>query len=134
MIHSSRTFRVVALALPVLLSIALTALAHEEEKSKEGKEVTLDGEVLDLYCYMKHPEKGQGLEHAKCATSCINRGLPIGFLSGEEVYLLIGKEHESVAELVAGLAGVQSRLTGILFDHHGVKSIEVVSITKLEKQ
>jgi hypothetical protein len=104
---------------------------HSDMKMGEAEgEVTLQGEVLDLYCFMKHPDNGQGTEHAKCAQNCIRKGLPIGFLSGGEVYLIIGKEHESAADMVVEFAGSQSILKGTMVDHHGVKAIEIASIEK----
>ena len=92
------------------------------------KEVTMTGEVLDLYCFMNHPDDGQGPSHAKCAKACINKGLPIGFMSGGEVYLIVGKDHESAAGMVAEYAGAQSTITGKLIKHHGMKAIELASI------
>jgi hypothetical protein len=94
-----------------------------------GKEVTLTGEILDMFCFMKHPDAGQGPEHAKCAQSCINKGLPIGFITEDgTVYLLIGNDHESAADMVVDFAGKQSVLKGTLVEHHGVKAIEIASI------
>jgi hypothetical protein len=104
---------------------------HHKMHEESNKEVSLVGEVLDLYCYMKHPARGQGLEHAKCAKTCIRKGLPIGFLVDGEVYLIIGKEHESAKDLVVDFAGTQSRLTGTLIEHDGVKAIEVAKIEKV---
>ena len=95
------------------------------------KSVTFEGEVLDMYCFMKHPADGQGAEHAKCATNCINQGLPIGFKVGDDVYLIIGKGHNSAAEMVAGYAGQTSRLKGTLIHHHGMMAIEIDSIEKI---
>ena len=120
-----------------LLLGALTALAGDEHKHHKmqgtpDNNVTLVGEVLDLYCFMEHPQNGQGLGHAQCAQKCINKGLPIGFLTEGEVYLLLGQDHESAKDVVVNFAGMQSRLTGKLIDHHGVKSIEVVSIEKID--
>ena len=99
---------------------------HSDMKSgmksdETAGQVTLTGEVLDLYCFMKHPATGQGEGHAKCATSCINKGLPIGFLSDGVVYLIIGKDHESAKDMVADFAGTQSVLTGTLVEHDGIK-------------
>jgi hypothetical protein len=125
--------------LPALIVLVLgVSVASGEEKNATKttapKEVTLEGEILDLYCFMKHPEDGQGADHIKCATSCIGKGLPIGFLSGGTVYVILGgKDHASAKDLVAGYVGVQSRLTGLLIEHDGVKSIEVASIAPVKK-
>ncbi|MGD8413589.1 MAG: hypothetical protein PVF33_05125, partial [Candidatus Latescibacterota bacterium] len=96
---------VLVLALSIAVGAgALGTAAMAQDAQHEGHsgmkmdepsgQVTLKGEVLDLYCFMKHPDSGQGPGHAKCAQSCINKGLPIGFLSDGEVYLIIGKDHE----------------------------------------
>ena len=100
------------------------------ETDKEGK-VTLEGEILDLYCFMKHPDDGQGADHAKCARTCILKGLPIGFMVDDKVYLIVGKDHESAAELVVELAGKPSRITGVMTSHHGMDAIEIESIEEI---
>lgn len=125
---------VAALAVLLASAFAFHAMAqehdhdHGKKDAKTNTEVTLQGEVLDLYCFMMHPADGQGPGHAKCAKNCIRKGLPIGFLADGEVYVLVGKDHESAADLVVDLAGTQARLKGRLMDHHGVKSIELHSI------
>lgn len=129
---------ILVLVFAMLLSFgALKAVADQHEHmghemhGEANEEVVLVGEVVDLYCYMKHPSMGQGLEHAKCAKSCIRKGLPIGFLSNGEAYVIIGKEHESAKDLVVDFAGIQSRLTGMLIEHDGVKAIEFIKIEEL---
>jgi hypothetical protein len=104
---------------------------HDSMSSDTNKQVTLVGEVIDLYCFMEHPGDGQGPDHAKCAQSCIKKGLPIGFLADGEVYLIIGKEHESAKDLVVDYPGMQARLTGTLIEHDGMKAIEIESIEKV---
>jgi hypothetical protein len=121
-----RLLIVLAVAAVALLTVA--AFASEEGKAKT---VTFEGEILDMYCFMNHPDTGQGADHAKCATKCIQKGLPIGLMVGDDVYLIIGKDHGSAADLVAEFAGSQSRVTGTVVEHHGVKAFEIVSIEKI---
>ncbi|NIM65853.1 MAG: hypothetical protein GTO51_07690 [Candidatus Latescibacteria bacterium] len=135
---SNITRSIPILGLSVFLGFgALNAFADQKEHKhhkmhgEADQEVVLMGEVLDLYCYMKHPANGQGPDHAKCAKTCIRKGLPIGFLADGEVHLIIGKEHESAKDLVMDFAGTQSRLTGTLIEHDGVKAIEIVKIEKV---
>lgn len=120
----------VALALAVAPAIlwAQAEHQHEDASTMKPKQVTMTGEVIDLYCFMAHPADGQGPDHAKCAKTCMEKGLPIGFLSNGEVYVITGKDHESVKDIVAPFAGMQSQLTGNLIEHHGVKALELVSI------
>jgi len=118
----------IVLAAAALALLAVAAFAGDKE---EAKTVTLEGEILDMYCFMNHPDTGQGADHAKCATKCIQKGLPIGLKVGDDVYLIIGKDHESASDLVAEFAGMQSRVTGMVVEHHGMKAFEIVSIEKI---
>jgi hypothetical protein len=140
-----KNFRNGLLVLGLSLAVgsgALSAVAMAQHGQHEGHsemqkddaegQITLKGEVLDLYCFMKHPDSGQGPGHARCAKNCISKGLPIGFLSDGEVYLIIGKEHESAKDMVVDFAGSQAILKGTLVDHHGVKAIEIASIEKTD--
>jgi len=56
---------------------------------------TVTGEVVDLACYLPHPESGKGASHRKCAETCAKKGLPIGLLTDDkQVYLLL-EDHEN---------------------------------------
>jgi hypothetical protein len=123
--------RMLVAAMTVILATSAIALAGDEAKKEKAAPVTLTGEVLDLYCYMQHPESATGAEHAKCAAGCVAKGLPIGFLTTDgTLYLIVGKDHESAATAdVTGLLGKQSTVTGYVREQKGMKAIELVSIT-----
>lgn len=122
----SRAFRLAAI---VALTLApLTAFAHGKKHEEKPQTVTLTGEVMDLVCYMQHPESGQGAEHAQCAKQCINKGLPPGLKVGEQLYLLMGEGHASIIEQVAPLAGKQAKVTGRIIEQAGLKALVVTSI------
>ena len=56
---------------------------------------TVTGEIVDLACYMPHPQSGAGAGHRKCAETCAKKGLPMGLLtSDKQVYLLL-EDHEN---------------------------------------
>jgi hypothetical protein len=76
---SARSRLALAASVAGLLWTASPALAAE----------TISGEIVDLACYLPHPEmKGAG--HRKCAETCIKKGLPMGLLGeDEQVYLLL---------------------------------------------
>ena len=119
------------LILALLTHLAATTPAHEghEHATKKGKTVTFTGEVVDVTCYMQHPESAVGAGHVKCAKSCIAKGLPIGFLaSNGTLYTLIGPEHDPVNSKVVEHLGKPSTITGTLVEHHGVKAIVLTSI------
>jgi len=121
--------RMLVVAMTVILATSAIALAGDEAKKEKAAPVTLTGEVLDLYCYMGHPETATGADHAKCASACIGKGLPIGFLTADgTIYLIIGKDHESANAAVTEWVGKQSTLTGYVKEQKGMKAIELVSI------
>jgi hypothetical protein len=100
--------------------------AMEKPASSTAKEVTLRGEVVDLCCYMQDPSKAQGPEHAEC----IRQGFPVGYVSNGQLYLLLGKGQDPAKELIAKMVGVKSELTGKLYEHNGVKAVDLVKIEK----
>ena len=109
--------------------VAQTSAAPEAAKAApaEAKPVTMTGEVLDLYCYMDH--KATGPDHAKCASSCMTKGLPVGFLSADgTVYVITGKDHEPINAMVASFAGKKSTITGMVKEQGGIKAIELMTI------
>ena len=56
---------------------------------------TLSGEIIDLACYLPHPETGKGPSHKKCAETCVKKGLPMGLLTDDkQVYVLL-EDHEN---------------------------------------
>ena len=119
--------RILALALIAMMALAAIAVAQEAAKKEEPKPVTMTGEVLDLYCYMDH--KATGPDHAKCASSCMKKGLPVGFLSADgTVYLITGKDHEPINAMVADFAGKKSTITGMVKEQGGIKAIELMTI------
>ena len=66
----------------------------------QGQEISVNGEVIDLWCYMRNDDHGQG--HKNCSTKCANQGNPIGFLDEAkgEVYILAGKTDYQVTHEV----------------------------------
>ena len=104
-----------------LLAFAAAWAQHDAH----GEEVTLKGEVIDLQCYLVHPDNAKGPDHAKCAEACIKKGLPVGFLTEKgKLYLLLGSGHDSVKEL-ADKAGQPISLKGTLVEHEGMPAFQL---------
>ncbi len=117
-----------ATSLVFVLGVAAFAQEHDQHAKPATKPVTLTGEVIDLTCFMQHPDNATGMDHAKCAKACIAKGLPVGFRAENgTIYLVIGMDHEPIAELVAAAAGKKSTITGTIIDHDGVKAIAISS-------
>lgn len=91
-----------------------------------AKDKTITGEVVDLMCYLDHGAKGE--KHAKCATTCISSGGPVGLLTkDDQLYLIIG-DHKPMNDKLAPLAGKTITLKGKVVEEHGMKMIEKAEI------
>ena len=106
------------------------AYAAEGEKG-EGKAQTMEGEVLDMACYMGHEAKGK--DHAKCAKKCALAGSPIGLLTGNgSVYLLVDDHGKKKAfDDAKNLAGSQAKITGQVAKRG---SLAAIIVEKAEKK
>jgi hypothetical protein len=127
--------RTLLLSFALVMAIAAVAIADDTKMDKKDAKttVTLTGEVLDMYCYMSHPASAVGAEHAKCANSCIERGLPIGFLASDgTVYLIIGSDHTPANEMVKGWGGKPSTITGTIVEQKGIKAIDITGISEVK--
>jgi len=72
---------------------ATTIGASVDGKPLQGKVVTINGEIIDLSCYLQLGKHGE--KHKPCGSKCIAAGQPIGLLTKEgNVYLLIDEEHD----------------------------------------
>jgi len=56
---------------------------------------SVSGEVVDLACYMVHPETGKGASHKKCAETCLKKGLPIGLVTDDKQVFLLLEDHDN---------------------------------------
>ncbi len=96
-------------------------LAFSADSSSSGQTKTLTGEVVDLMCYLDHGAKGE--KHKSCAEKCIKSGGPVGLLSGEDLYLVIG-EHQPMNDQLASKAAQTVTLKGKVVEKNGMKMIE----------
>lgn len=114
----------------LILAAGLVALGAQPGHAGEVlKSATLEGEVLDLACYMAH--EGRGKKHAKCAKQCALAGSPIGLLAKDRVYLLVDDHHQKKAfEEAKKLAGEDVRVTGKLAIRGGVAAVIVERVEK----
>jgi hypothetical protein len=54
---------------------------------------TVTGEVIDLSCYLHHPDTSRGSTHRKCAETCAKKGLPMGILAEDGTVVLLLEDH-----------------------------------------
>jgi hypothetical protein len=115
----------VALAFTAALATAPLAMAEEKATTEETKEIT--GEIVDLMCYVDHGAKGD--KHQACAEKCIKGGGPVGILSDDKVYLVIGA-HKPMNDELAPLAGKTVTLKGKMASNGGVSMLENAEVVK----
>lgn len=86
---------------------------------------TVEGEVLDLACYMAH--EGAGAKHAKCAKQCLVGGSPMGLLTAHGEVLLLVDDHSNkkAYQDAKELAGDKARVTGRMAKRGGLAAIVV---------
>jgi hypothetical protein len=95
--------------------------------AQNADDVTVQGEVVDMACYMAKGSRGAA--HKACAVMCAKRGVPIGVLTdaGELYLLLDDHNNEDPYEAVKKLAGERAEVTGKKINKQGVAGIVVGS-------
>ena len=119
-----------SLALAASLAGALPTRAdeHADHHAKAAKD-TVTGEVIDLACFMAHD--GQGKDHAKCAKTCINKGLPVGLLTEKgEVYMAVAEGHKKANDLLADKAAETITVVGEVSEKAGAKLVTIHEVLK----
>jgi hypothetical protein len=94
----------------------------------KGKEVTVKGEVIDLWCYLEGGD--HGAEHKECAITCAKAGNPIGIL-GEKgnLYVALGiTDHQPGREVLIDKMAETVTVSGTLVKKGGVQVIYVKSV------
>jgi hypothetical protein len=98
-------------------------------RSADTADVTLQGEVVDLHCYLTRGAAGP--EHAGCANACIGRGVTPGFLAEDgRLFVLLGARPFPVKDQIAGLAGERVTLTGTPVERAGVHALQVKMVER----
>lgn len=107
-----------------LIPAAAAPLVAEEATS----DVTIEGEILDLACYVSHEVRGA--DHADCAKRCVQAGQPMGLLTAEgAVYVLFADHKDSAAfEAAKNYAGETVRITGTVSEQAGVQGLTVHAV------
>ncbi len=127
---------IIPFVLSVMVAAAGSSWAHEGHDSEHGtggKEITVQGELVDLSCYMAH--EGKGPKHAQCAKMCVLGGAPLGLLANDgTVYLLVDQHSSAKAKKpyaeAKKLVAENVKLSGDLYERGGLKTIIVEKVEK----
>ena len=116
------------LCVVAVAAVALALTVHCVIAQPKGEEVTVKGEVIDLWCYLEGGD--HGAEHKDCATMCAKAGNPIGILDVKgNIYVVMGlKEHQAGKELLSDKMAEMVTVNGTLVKKGGVQVIYVKSV------
>ncbi|MBZ5640850.1 MAG: hypothetical protein LAO51_19100 [Acidobacteriia bacterium] len=128
-----RTLRITAALIGVAL-IASTSFAagHGSAAAAEPeKGVTVQGEILDMACFVSH--NAQGASHAGCAVKCLKGGQPMGLRATDgTVYLLFADHGDASAyDKAKELGGKNVEVKGQLASNGAFKGITVEDVKPL---
>jgi hypothetical protein len=118
------------LGLLAFAALVVPSIAFAAEPAA-AKPSAIQGEVLDLACYMGHGAQGEG--HAGCAAKCLKGGQPMGLLGtdGTVYVLLASHEDASAFEKTKTLAGKKVEVTGEVATKGALKGITVSGVKAL---
>ncbi|MBI5203195.1 MAG: hypothetical protein HY925_16510 [Elusimicrobia bacterium] len=129
---------IMALAAAVVLApFAWAGDKHEgkghgdhHEHAAAGASHTIEGNIVDMACYMSHGE--MDAEHSKCAKACVAKGMPAGILGADGVLYLLLENHENPKAYgaVKKLAGEKAKVTGSVVEKNGIKGLVVSGAEK----
>ena len=114
------------LALALVAVLAFPVLAKE----KGGKEVSINGEIIDIKCYSTITG-GHGADHEECALNCIKGGLPVGLLQDKtnKVYLVVpAKGMKGANEELTPFVAKKVTLKGKIVEKGGQKTFLYSSV------
>ena len=73
---------------------------------------TLQGEIIDLKCYLGVMKPGRGKPHRSCAVNCIRGGIPPVLVADGEYYLLVDTDDQPVNQRVLDVVAEPIEITG----------------------
>ncbi len=117
-----RAFHGRAIGLACALALAAAGAAGAGDK--------VTGEVVDLSCYLHHPDTSTGSGHRKCAETCAKKGLPMGVLTSDKQVFLLLEDHDNPKAYATALgkAAQQATVDGIKVNLGGVQGIVVEAV------
>lgn len=96
----------------------------------DGKDVTVQGEVIDTFCYLTMGAKGAS--HKTCGMECARKGSPVGLLeegTGKLYTLLPEKDKTSLPDSVVSKMGETAVVTGDAYSQGGSQYLRVEKVS-----
>jgi hypothetical protein len=125
-----KAFVVTSLAVLLVASFGVVYAheGHDHKESKEGKQVTVQGELIDTACFVTSDGDAKGKDHAECAQKCMGSGVPAGILpegakdSDAMMYLLTNPT------VLAPYAGQTIKVEGTAYEDKHAIDVEKLSV------
>ena len=108
-----------------LAGIAVVALLAAPVAAAD---MTVKGEVVDVACSIAKKEAGKGAAHANCAMVCAKKGQPVGILTADALYTVVGDYAAANNAKLLDFIAKNVIVVGEVTEKDGVKSINVKSI------
>ena len=111
--------------------LILAALVGWSTRATAQEDISVQGEIVDMACYMAKGSKGAA--HKSCAQLCAKKGVPIGILTdaGDVFLLLDDHNNPDPYDAAKKLAGERAEVSGKKFSKQGVSSIVVGAVKGL---
>lgn len=115
---------------------ALVAITATMAQAQEGEKITIEGEIIDTWCYfsgvMGGPEAVVGSAHHTCALWCSAGGIPVGLLAPDgTVYMVLklpGTDQLAGGDTALTLASHTVRAEGLHYARDGLNYIMVETV------
>lgn len=101
------------------------------------KEMTLEGEVVDSWCYCSGVMgDGRGERHKKCARLCVGGGVTAGILTDDGTLYIAAKHsgYKGCAGLLLPYVAERVRVKGWLAERGGCKVLKITSVERAPKR
>jgi hypothetical protein len=120
-----------ALAVFIISSFALA--------QKNGKQITIIGEVVESQCYITGLNgPGKGHAHKECALTCAKGGIPLSILEDKSGTLYLAgqtkKAQSGANELLIPFIAEKVKVTGHVFEKGGMKMLLINKVTKVGEE
>jgi hypothetical protein len=67
--------------------VGLVAAAGAFAQQPAGRQVSIEGKVVDAACFMMHPDAATAASHEECGKACLARGVPAAILNDADKQL-----------------------------------------------
>jgi len=116
------------MAIVAMVALAAAFGTRTADAQPKGEEVTVQGEVVDLWCYLEGGD--HGAEHKTCGTRCAKAGNPIGILDDAgNLYVAVGmKDHQPGKQILADKMAETVTVSGTLVRRGGIQVVYVKSV------